>query len=79
MFEDTLQCVAIVFKIMNLEDDGKFDSAKILMESAFNGKLGSNIRKLYSLSRAGYLDGFVMDVLYSPANHGLRRDDLIEN
>ena len=68
--EDVLNALAIAFKIMNLEDNGKYDNAKTLMEAAFNGKYGHNIRKLYNLARAGYIDGFVMDAFFSPASYG---------
>ncbi|MCW6168954.1 MAG: hypothetical protein LVQ96_04045 [Thermoplasmatales archaeon] len=68
--EEIFNALAIALKIINLEDKGKYDDAKTLMEKAFKSKLGSNIKKFYNLTRAGYLNGFVMDVMFSPANHG---------
>ncbi len=64
--------MAIAFKIINLEDNGKYDNAKTLMQEALNGKFGQTIRKLYNLARAGYIDGFVMDAYFSPTSYGLK-------
>jgi len=68
--EDILKALAIAYKIMILEDQGKHDKAKGLMEEAFRSKQGSNIRKMYNLARSGYIDGFVMGALFSPASYG---------
>jgi hypothetical protein len=70
--EDLLNALSIAFKIINLEDNGKYDNAKTLMNGALNGKFGQNIRKLYNLARAGYIDGFVMDTYFSPASYGAK-------
>jgi hypothetical protein len=68
--EEILNALAVAFKIINLEDKGKYDDAKTLMEKSFNSKFGSNIRKFYNLARAGYINGLVLNVMGSPANHG---------
>ena len=63
---DKINSIATAYRIINAEDAGKFVQAGKLMDSAFKGRKKVLNRKMYNLARAGYLDRFAVDVLFSP-------------
>ena len=71
---DKLASIKIAFKIINLEDSAQYEEAENLMTSAFNGRKKSMNKKFYNLARAGYLDGFAMQLMLSNELHS---DDAI--
>jgi hypothetical protein len=71
---DKLASIKIAFKIINLEDSAQYEEAGNLMASAFNGRKKSMNKKFYNLARAGYLDGFAMQLMLSNELHS---DDAI--
>jgi hypothetical protein len=68
---DKINSVRVAFKIVNLEDHGSYEDAKKLMDSAFNGRKRMLNKKFYNLARAGYLNGFALDIVMG----GGPRDD----
>lgn len=73
---DKINSLSLAFKIVNQEDLGSYDKAKELMESAFNGRKRDMNRKFYNLTRAGYINGFAMDIIFGG---GFRDDESISN
>jgi hypothetical protein len=71
---DKINSIRVAFKIVNLEDHGSYEEAKKLMESAFNGRKRVLNKKFYNLARAGYLNGFALDIVMGG---GPRDDDKI--
>jgi hypothetical protein len=67
--KDKIHSIKTAFKIVNLEDRGHVVEASNLMASAFNGSKQALNRKFYNLARAGYLDSFALDLLYSGNLH----------
>jgi hypothetical protein len=74
--KDKINSIKTAFRIINLEDGNKFVEANQLMESAFNGRKHHLNRKLYNLARAGYLESFSLDLLFSPT---MRSDKAISD
>jgi len=66
---DKIASIRIAFKIINLEDTAKYEEASKLMESAFNGRKRVMNKKLYNLARAGYLEGFAFQLMFSNELH----------
>ena len=66
---DKIVSIRIAFKIINLEDTAQYEEASKLMESAFNGRKKVMNKKLYNLARAGYLEGFAMQLMFSSELH----------
>lgn len=69
-----IKSIRLAYKIINLEDTGAFDKSQELMKSAFNGKMKYLNRKFYNLARAGYLEGFALDLKMSGQ---LRSDEAV--
>ncbi len=63
---DKINSVQTAFRLINLEDSGKFKIANIVKKSAFSGRKEVLNRKLYNLARSGYTDRFAMDLMFSP-------------
>lgn len=72
--KDKIASIKIAFKIINLEDGEMYEETKQLMNSAFSGRQGNLNRKFYNLARAGYLDRFALDLMFSSS---LQSDDAI--
>ncbi len=68
--EDILTSLKIAYKIYNLEETGNYEQAKNLMTEAFNGRTKYQIRKLYNLARAGYMESFALSASMSPMSYG---------
>lgn len=64
-----LDRLALSYRIMNLEDEGDVDGTTKLRNRAFNSRYGSEVRKLYNLARAGYMDEFFINSLISPIEY----------
>ncbi len=62
---DKVNSIATAYRIINAEDAEKFVVAGKLMESAFKGRKKVINRKMYNLARAGYLERFAFDLLFS--------------
>lgn len=60
---DKINSIRVAFKIVNLEDHGSYEDAKKLMDSSFNGRKRVLNKKFYNLARAGYLNGFALDIV----------------
>ncbi|MGC8726329.1 MAG: hypothetical protein ACP5RS_07160 [Thermoplasmata archaeon] len=71
--QDKLNSLKTAFKIINIEDSGNYDKAMVLMDSAFSGRKRDFNRKFYNLARAGFIDGFAMDLLLE--KHDLMSDE----
>lgn len=63
---DKLGSLATAFRIVNLEDSGKTLESSVLMSEAFDGRKEEMNRKLYNLTRAGYIDRFALDLTFQP-------------
>ena len=62
---DKINSIIITYRIVNTEDAEKFVEAKQLMDSAFSGRKKTLNRKIYNLARAGYLERFAFDLMFS--------------
>ncbi|MDA8142595.1 MAG: hypothetical protein M0T81_01275 [Thermoplasmatales archaeon] len=63
---DKIGSLATAFRIANLEDSGKTLESSFLMREAFDGRKEEVNRKLYNLTRAGYIDRFALDLTFQP-------------
>ena len=71
---EKLTALRTAYKMMNLEDAGMQRDAETLANSAFGGRNGTVCKKMYNLARAGYTQGFAMDIM---SRSDLRSDKAI--
>lgn len=67
---DKINSIITAYRIINAEDAGKFVEAKQLLDSASKGRKRVLNRKMYNLARAGYLERFAFDLLFSAQYKG---------
>lgn len=64
-----LDRLALSYRIINLEDKGDVDGTAKLRRRAFESRYGSEVRKLYNLARAGYMEEFFVNSIVSPIEY----------
>ena len=67
---EKINSIISAYRIINAEDSGKFVEAKQLLDSASKGRKKVLNRKMYNLARAGYLERFAFDLLFSAEYKG---------
>ncbi|MCW1309995.1 MAG: hypothetical protein QXP04_04865 [Candidatus Nanoarchaeia archaeon] len=72
----TLNCLKVAFKLINLEDINDQEGYFKLRKDAFQGRYKDKIRKLYNLARSSYIDEFLAYSYVSPLEYS---DDKIES
>ena len=64
--KDKIASLVTAFRIVNLEDSGRIAESECLMNTAFSGRKEEKNRKMYNLTRSGYIDRFVIDLKFMP-------------
>ncbi len=67
---EKINSIISAYRIINAEDSGKFVEAKQLLDSASKGRKKVLNRKMYNVARAGYLERFAFDLLFSAEYKG---------